>query len=130
MTHLPGWYADPEEPRFLRWWDGNSWTEHRCVPQESSPPGAQTSTAPLVQPHPQIPATPPRRRTTAALFAAALTMLAIAGGLTVWGMALNGQSHALTPQIQKTAQKDIELQKRLSEVQRQLHDLEEKLRLK
>lgn len=24
----PGWYADPHDPRFLRWWDGRIWTEH------------------------------------------------------------------------------------------------------
>lgn len=25
----PGWYDDPQYPaRFLRWWDGERWTEH------------------------------------------------------------------------------------------------------
>jgi hypothetical protein len=25
----PGWYADPEQPGWERWWDGNLWSEHR-----------------------------------------------------------------------------------------------------
>jgi hypothetical protein len=25
---VPGWYADPYDPRQLRWWDGTQWTEH------------------------------------------------------------------------------------------------------
>jgi hypothetical protein len=27
-TVLAGWYADPENPGQLRWWNGNEWTEH------------------------------------------------------------------------------------------------------
>jgi hypothetical protein len=23
-----GWYADPASPDYVRWWDGNAWTEH------------------------------------------------------------------------------------------------------
>jgi hypothetical protein len=26
---IPGWYADPDEPSRLRYWDGEIWTEHR-----------------------------------------------------------------------------------------------------
>ena len=32
-THPPGWYADPEEPDRLAYWDGGKWTgEHRPRP--------------------------------------------------------------------------------------------------
>lgn len=34
-----GWYADPERPDRLRWWDGESWTEH-TAPVEAGPPAA------------------------------------------------------------------------------------------
>ena len=27
-----GWYADPDVPGGLRYWDGNAWTEHRTAP--------------------------------------------------------------------------------------------------
>jgi hypothetical protein len=25
----PGWYIDPEDARHMRWWTGESWTEHK-----------------------------------------------------------------------------------------------------
>ncbi|MFK0002117.1 DUF2510 domain-containing protein [Paenarthrobacter sp. NPDC090522] len=27
-TAAPGWYADPADPRYNRWWDGSAWTAH------------------------------------------------------------------------------------------------------
>ncbi|MFJ5954557.1 DUF2510 domain-containing protein [Paenarthrobacter sp. NPDC092416] len=27
-TTAPGWYADPVDPRYFRWWDGVAWTGH------------------------------------------------------------------------------------------------------
>lgn len=24
----PGWYPDPQDPRWLRWWNGQGWTQH------------------------------------------------------------------------------------------------------
>ena len=29
MSVTAGWYADPQEGRLLRWWDGAAWTVHR-----------------------------------------------------------------------------------------------------
>ena len=35
----PGWYPDPQQPGLMRWFDGNSWTEHTS-PAAPAQPGA------------------------------------------------------------------------------------------
>lgn len=38
-TPVSGWYPDPADPRYLRWWDGVTWTAHLGPP--ASPLAAQ-----------------------------------------------------------------------------------------
>ena len=33
-----GWYADPDDPQSLRWYDGTQWTEHRTPAAPPSHP--------------------------------------------------------------------------------------------
>jgi len=46
MTHAAGWYADPDDPALIRYWDGRAWTEQRrprpswAGPGRSGPVGA------------------------------------------------------------------------------------------
>jgi Domain of unknown function (DUF4190)/Protein of unknown function (DUF2510) len=40
---VPGWYADPEVPGGMRYWDGGSWSEHRTPPAGPPPPMPKTS---------------------------------------------------------------------------------------
>ena len=40
----PGWHVDPQDPTVLRWWSGESWTEHKQprppTESDSSPDGS------------------------------------------------------------------------------------------
>ena len=40
MVNVPaGWYADPDDPRMERWWDGAHWSDHhRPGPARTLPP--------------------------------------------------------------------------------------------
>lgn len=50
MSNLPAdWYTDPQDPRQLRYWDGNAWTAHqapRNAAHQSSPAHRAPSTEP------------------------------------------------------------------------------------
>jgi hypothetical protein len=82
----PGWYADPADPRWLRYWDGTAWTMRR---RPTPPPGAP----------PRKPSTSLPRRitewfntgTAAARFAKAVVALLVALGVIGGGGAvING----------------------------------------
>src|SRR3954447_5939326 len=38
QQHPPGWYPNPTDASQLRWWDGNTWTDH-TVPHPRWQPG-------------------------------------------------------------------------------------------
>jgi hypothetical protein len=46
----PGWYIDPEDARHVRWWSGESWTEHKS-PNPQYPPAATPAVIELEEPH-------------------------------------------------------------------------------
>lgn len=43
QTAPAGWYSDPNDPRMIRWWDGNQWTHH--VQPRPAPEPAATVTS-------------------------------------------------------------------------------------
>jgi hypothetical protein len=51
MSAAPGWYADPQTPGFLRWWNGGAWTEHTSAATQAPQPQASQPLQPtLAQP--------------------------------------------------------------------------------
>ena len=40
---IAGWYADPQLPGGMRYWDGSAWTEHRVPPPGPPPQTSKTS---------------------------------------------------------------------------------------
>jgi hypothetical protein len=41
MPQIPaGWYPDPQDPRFLRYWDGAGWTDQIAALSQGTPPSA------------------------------------------------------------------------------------------
>lgn len=70
MSGVPaGWYSDPQDSRWLRWWDGGRWTEHmhqaeapvpppvESTPEVSTPQSVTEMTSPT-----RVPDPPPRSR--------------------------------------------------------------------
>jgi hypothetical protein len=52
-----GWYPDPQDPRYLRYWDGTAWTDQVAalapgVPASPPPPGELAPAAPSLAPYP------------------------------------------------------------------------------
>lgn len=57
MGDVPaGWYADPQDSRWMRWWDGERWTEHRHQAEAPVPPPAAST--------PEASAPPPATQVT------------------------------------------------------------------
>ncbi|MBT2585678.1 DUF2510 domain-containing protein [Arthrobacter sp. ISL-95] len=55
-TTPPGWYPDPSDPRFVRWWDGRAWTAQQAPAQFQAQGQFQ---APVQQPRRELsPETP------------------------------------------------------------------------
>lgn len=52
-----GWYPDPDGSGGQRYWDGNSWTDHRAPPAPTPPPAQPPAPAEPVEP--VLPAQPP-----------------------------------------------------------------------
>ncbi len=44
---VPGWYHDPTDIRFVRWWDGSAWTEHVQAVSDVTPASTTSATAPV-----------------------------------------------------------------------------------
>ena len=53
---VAGWYPDPQDPRYLRYWDGTAWTEQRAALPGAPPPPqyptGQVAPRPQSQPYP------------------------------------------------------------------------------
>lgn len=43
----PGWYANPEQPDQLRWWDGQAWTDHTAQKEQPPAPALTEPSDPL-----------------------------------------------------------------------------------
>lgn len=60
MTTPAGWYSDPDGSGGQRYWDGNSWTQHRAPATPPPPPAPEPAPEPTPPPRPAPPApTPP-----------------------------------------------------------------------
>jgi hypothetical protein len=92
----PGWYTDPADPAWQRYWDGTAWTVHR----RPLPPSSEPSREPAKS-WPQRIAEWFETGTAAVRFAKAVVSLLAAGGLIAGGVVVNniivngGQTHVV-----------------------------------
>jgi len=47
-----GWYADPQDPRYLRYWNGAAWTDQRAPLPQAPPPSSPSPPTEPVAPSP------------------------------------------------------------------------------
>lgn len=84
MTDSPeaGWYASPDRPGFMQWWDGMGWTEH----VQPIPPAAPSSVA-ITAPAPAEtqPEQPPSKASVAIQATAAAGLSAVGAALAADG---------------------------------------------
>jgi hypothetical protein len=92
MSAAPGWYApDPNNPRALRYWDGNAWTEWQTQQLPAPPFPAPTASAPGPEPRKSglespLSASPPIARANGRWIA--IGVAAVVGILAIAGIAV------------------------------------------
>lgn len=72
----PGWYPDPEDTQYHRWWDGSAWTDHTNRPQES----VSTSTPNAAE---QLPRKKKSRKVLFSVVGAIAAAALVGGGVVV-----------------------------------------------
>ncbi|QPK81075.1 DUF2510 domain-containing protein [Schaalia sp. ZJ405] len=93
-----GWYPDPENPRKIRWWDGDSWTTQvadlpssaSATSVESSWDGDEDEAAAFLTPggHGASPVTHQRRRSTASTVIWVFAVFSLVVAAALWGLSL------------------------------------------
>lgn len=80
----PGWYTDPQDARYQRWWDGYQWTAHSTMPAQPEPVDAAHTPAEAEAPTaPTPPKFPKRKKVVFSLVGAAAAAALVVGGIVV-----------------------------------------------
>lgn len=120
MSHIQGWYPDPEDPRYLRWWDGSSWTAQRHPREGLQPQNATPATA-------KITSHQPKRALVFTLFGAALVMVIAAVSIAAWAYILNREGQELSGRIEEASSQQEKLQTELDQLTDEVTELETQL---